>query len=165
MGMIHARQGEGRNEGKHKRRRQGYDMARGKSILRGGTLQEVGSANSSELEARPNGGQKRKAKCIGGFWRQRSTAETAPIEGAGIAFLRRNPRRRQIAFLDRYMGQSAAANCGGERGLASAAAKKHTDATRPLNSRLGLSAKCQHESADKLGCNDSTALRKDPWPH
>jgi hypothetical protein len=58
------------------------------------------------------------------------------------------------------MGQSAAANCGGERGLASAAAKKQTDATRPLNPRLGPSAKCQHESANKLDRNVSMALRK-----
>ena len=35
VGMIHARQGEGLNEGKHKRRRQGYDMARGKIHLAG----------------------------------------------------------------------------------------------------------------------------------
>jgi hypothetical protein len=61
----------------------------GEIYLRGGTLQEVGSANSSELEAGPNGGRKRKEKCIWGFWRWRSTAETPPIEGAGIAFLRK----------------------------------------------------------------------------
>ena len=37
-------------------------MAKGKIYLRGGTLREVGSAISSELEARPNGIRKRKEK-------------------------------------------------------------------------------------------------------
>ena len=39
-------------------------MARGKSTLRGGTLREVGSAYSSELEARPNGDQKGKERLL-----------------------------------------------------------------------------------------------------
>jgi hypothetical protein len=140
-------------------------MARGKSTLRGGTLREVGSANSSELEARPNGDQKRKEKRIGGFWRRRSTAETPPIEGAGIAFLRRNSRKTPNCFGDRYMGQSAAANCGGERGFAAAAVKKQPDAIRPLNSCLGLSANVSTKKLQQIGPQRWHGTNRTPLAH
>jgi hypothetical protein len=117
------------------------NMARGKSTLRGGTLREVGSANRSELEARPNGDQKGKERVYRGLLEMAEHGRNATNRRSGNCISEKgNARKTPNCFGDRYMGQSAAANCGGERGLASAAAKKQTDATWPLNSRLWLSA-------------------------
>jgi len=60
---MHDKEGEG----KHKRRRQGFDMARGNPPCGVGPCGRVGSANSSELEARPSGAQRGRRNVSGAF--------------------------------------------------------------------------------------------------
>jgi hypothetical protein len=145
VGRIHARQGERLNEGKHKRYLQGFDMGKGKSTCGVVTLREVGSANSSELEARPNGIQKRTEECIGGFCRTAEHGRNATNRRSGNRISEKEFTKTPNCFRDRYMGQSAAANCGEERGLASAVAKNHrcdpTIKTRALRLSANVSTR------------------------
>jgi hypothetical protein len=111
---------------KHERCRQGFDMTRGKSTCGVVPCGRWTRGHSSELEARPNGAQKGKEKYRGAFGDGRSTAETPPMEGGGIAFLRRNSRKTSNYFRDRYMGQKWPQRIVVEkRGAVSAAAKKN----------------------------------------
>jgi hypothetical protein len=75
-----------------------FDMARGKSTLRGGTLREIGSANSSELEARPNGDQKGKEKVYRGLLEMAEHGRNATNRKSGNYISEKGiHERRQIA--------------------------------------------------------------------
>jgi hypothetical protein len=132
---------EGLNEGKHKRRRQGFEHGKGKSTLRGGTLREVGSANSSELEAQPNGDQKGKEKVYRRLLEMAEHGRNATNRKSGNCISERGiHERRQIASV---IGTwvKVQQRIVVERGVwCPLRQRKQTDAIRPLNSRLWLSA-------------------------
>jgi hypothetical protein len=152
--------------------RQGFDMVRG--IRCAGVVpcseqnpcvygvREVGSANRSELEARPNGCQKGKEGVYRGLSRRRRTGRNAANRRAWFCISEKEFTKTPNCPSCCGQGVVCRSELWRRDWVLACPAPKTTRCDVAIKPAASASARCQQQDADKLHCSVRPALEGPP---